>query len=79
MDQAMEAWKWKSTGELRPRHRPDGVPTRIDVRWYSDAEKAIAAAMAAVEAAGASPALTDAVVLLARAKDRVADHVEGLE
>jgi hypothetical protein len=44
----------------------------------SPAELAITAAMVAVEEAGASVALTDAVTLLAKARDRVADHVEGI-
>ncbi len=43
------------------------------------AEIAIINAMQAVEAAGASVALTDAVALLSKARDRVADHVEGKE
>jgi hypothetical protein len=43
----------------------------------SPAELAIAAAMTAVEAAGASEALTRAVVLLGEASDLVADHVES--
>ena len=57
--------------------RPDGIPTRADRSLMSSAEMAITEAMAVVEAAGASTALTDAVVLLGRARDRVADHVEG--
>ncbi len=61
----------------RPHKRPDGIPTRADVTLWSPAEKAIGDAMAAVEAAGASPALTDAVTLLEQARDRVADHVES--
>lgn len=38
---------------------------------------AIRAAMYEVEKADASIALTDAVTLLGKARDRVADHVEG--
>jgi hypothetical protein len=41
------------------------------------AELAISEAIQAVEKVGASKALTDAVLLLSRARDRVADHVEG--
>lgn len=62
----------------RERLRPDGVPTRIDMRHWSEAERAIYDAMQAVERAGASPALTDAVTLLGKARDRVADHEEGV-
>jgi hypothetical protein len=62
----------------RRHRRPDGVPSRIDQHLMSPAELAITAAMVAVEEAGASVALTDAVTLLAKACDRVADHVEGI-
>lgn len=74
---ALDAWK-KSDGH-RPRNRPDGIPTRSDMKWMTDAEIAITKAMNAVENAGASPALTDAVTLLGQARDRVADHVEDIE
>jgi hypothetical protein len=43
----------------------------------SDAERAIYNAVQAVEAVGASPALTEAVILLQKARDIVADHVES--
>lgn len=62
----------------RSHTRPDGVLTRYDQRFWTAAEDAIAVAMLAVEVAGASAALTDAVTLLAKARDRVADHVEGI-
>jgi hypothetical protein len=61
----------------RPHLRDDGIPTRCDTTRMSDAEIAITAAMHAVEGAGASPAMTDAVALLGKARDRVADHVEA--
>ena len=64
---------------FRPHLRPDGVPTRIDISLMTPAEIAITDAMIAVEDAGGSHALTDAVTLLARARSRVADHVEGRE
>lgn len=54
------------------------IPRRIDVTRYTPAEVAIRAAMAAVEAAGCDPRLTDALCLLAQAKDRVADFVDGV-
>lgn len=65
----------------RPREhlRPDGITTRADIRYDTRAERAIRNAMAVVEASGASTAMTDAVVLLSKAKDRVADHVEGIQ
>lgn len=68
---------WKANGGPRPKCRPDGLWTRIDLCWKTEAEIAIDKAMEAVERAGGSPALTDAVTLLAKARDRVADHVEG--
>lgn len=70
---------WKEHGGVRPAKRPDGIPTRIDLRWMSAAEHAITDVMAIVESCGASVALTDAVTLLGKARDRVADHVEGRE
>ena len=63
---------------LRQRQRDDGWPTRADTRFWTPAEHAIQAAMDAVEKSGASLALTDAVILLAKARDRVADHFEGV-
>lgn len=68
---------WKKDGGPRPVRRPDGIPTRADMQWMTAAELAIREAMQAVEAAGASVALTDAVTLLSKAQNRVADHVEG--
>lgn len=67
---------WKTFGGPRPELRPDGVPTRIDLQWMSVAERSILTAMSEVERTGASTALTDAVVLLAKARDLVADHIE---
>lgn len=54
----------------------DGIPRRIRVDLYTPAETAIRNAMLAVEDAGAHPLLTDAVILLGQAKDKVADFVE---
>lgn len=77
-DQMLEAWQ---LGDLkhRPQKRPDGISTRCDLQFHTMAERAITEAMQAVEQAGASPALTDAVNLLSKARDRVADHVEGVD
>jgi hypothetical protein len=69
--------KWKQDGGQRRRLRPDGIPTRIDRNFLTPAELAILDAMAAVEAAGGSVALTEAITLLQKARDRVADHVEA--
>lgn len=53
------------------------IPRRCRIDLYTPAETAIAQAMEAVEAAGCHPTLTEAVILLGRAKDRVADFVDG--
>jgi hypothetical protein len=63
----------------RPHLRGDGIPTRCDISHHTLAESAIYYAISVVEAAGASKALTDAVLLLAQAMNRVADHCEGIE
>ena len=68
---------WKRDGGHRPVARPDGIPTRIDQNWLSPAELAISSAMQAVEEAGGSVALTEAITMLSAAKALVADHVEG--
>jgi hypothetical protein len=70
---------WKKDGGARPAKRPDGFPTRNALEWHTAAETAITKAMDAVESAGASVALTDAVILLSQARDRVADHIESLD
>lgn len=54
----------------------NGFPRRNRVDLYTPAETAIREAMLAVENAGAHPLLTDAVVLLSQAKEKVADFVE---
>ena len=53
-----------------------GFPRRNRLDLFTDAEKAIWDATHAVEAVGAHPLLTDAVNLLAQARDKVADFVE---
>lgn len=61
----------------RPHLREDGWPTRASTEHWTPAEHAVAAAMHAVEAAGGSVALTDAICLLSQARGRIADHAEG--
>lgn len=63
----------------RVKLRFDGFPTRADMLLMSIAELSILKATNAVELAGGSEALTDAVILLAKARDRVADHVESAD
>jgi hypothetical protein len=61
-----------------PPQSVDGIPRRIRIDHFTPAEAAIYAAMQEVEKAGGSPALTEATNLLAKARERVADHVEGI-
>lgn len=60
-----------------PSKRPDGIPRRSDVSLLTPAETVIRDAIIAVEAVGADPLLTDAVVLLGQAQGKVADWLEG--
>lgn len=55
----------------------EGMPRRCRIDLATTPEKAIRDALAAVESAGASTNLTDAVVLLNQALEKVADHVEA--
>lgn len=50
---------------------------RYDQDRHTEAEKAITLAVRAVEALPPDTRLTDAVVLLLKARDRVADFVDG--
>jgi len=52
------------------------IPRRIDLFRLTPAELAIRNAVLAVEEMPADPLLTDAVVLLQKAKDKVADFVD---
>jgi hypothetical protein len=54
-------------------------PRRHCLDRLTPAELSIKAAVDAVEAMPADPRLTDAVIILAAARDRVADFVEGVE
>lgn len=54
----------------------NGIPRRNRIDLNTPAEMAIRHAMAAVESAGAHPLLTDAVMLLGDAHNKVADFVE---
>ena len=63
-------------GNGKPLPYPD-IPRRSYTDRHCAAESAIARAMAAVEAMPASVHLTDAVVLLSQAKDKVADFIDA--
>jgi hypothetical protein len=70
-----EIYIWPND-QKRKHLRDDGVPTRIDGRYWTGGERAISHAMDAVEGMGASVYLTDAVNYLAKAQRCVADHIE---
>jgi hypothetical protein len=53
------------------------IPRRNRLDLCTPAELAIYDAVQAVEKAGAHPLLTDAVNLLAQAREKVADYVDG--
>lgn len=57
----------------------NGFPRRNRVDLWTPAERAIYDAMQAVEQMPAHPLLTDAVILLGKARDRVADFVDDVE
>jgi len=54
------------------------IPRRNQTLQWTPAERAIYDAMQAVEAMPADTRLTDAVILLGKARDRVADYVDGV-
>lgn len=53
-----------------------GMPRRINEEGRTMPEAAITMALAWVEVSGAHPLLTDAVMLLQQARDKVADYIE---
>lgn len=55
------------------------IPRRNQMQQWCESERKIYEAMQAVEAMAADVRLTDAVVLLGAARDRVADFVDGIE
>lgn len=55
---------------------PNGIPRRSFIPEWTAAEFAISNAMEEVEELGADVLLTEAVVLLGKAKDKVADYIE---
>lgn len=65
--------------DARRGARQDDIPRRIQMQKWCEAERLIQGAVDEVERMGADVRLTDAVVLLAAARDRVADFVDGVE
>lgn len=53
------------------------IPRRNRMDLWSPAERAIFEAIQAVESVGAHPLLTQAVVMLGKARDRVSDFIDG--
>jgi len=56
----------------------NGFPRRQCRNQMTPAELAIANAMEEVEMVGANPHLTDAIIALEKARDSVADYVDGV-
>lgn len=52
------------------------IPRRMRVDKFTEAEKAIYDAIAVVENLEADPKLTEAVILLGEAKEKVSDYVD---
>lgn len=52
------------------------VPRRNDISRFTPAEKAMREAVLEVEKAGCHPLLTEAVILLQQARDKVSDFVD---
>jgi hypothetical protein len=63
--------------ELMEPNTTDQFPRRNRMDLWTPAEKAIQEAVNEVEKAGADVRLTDAVILLQQAKNKVADFVDG--
>lgn len=55
----------------------NGIPRRCRLDLSTPAELAIRAAVDVVEIAGCHPLLTDAVILLQEAREKVADYVDA--
>lgn len=53
------------------------IPRRVDLSQNTAAELSIYDAIQAVEKAGAHPKLTEAIILLQKAKEAVADFVDS--
>ena len=56
----------------------NNIPRRNDMSQWVEAEGLIFDALVGVESMGADPLLTDAVVLLEKARSKVADYVDKM-
>lgn len=70
-----ELWAFYDHLSTKPS-REDGVPRRLRMDRLTPAERSIRAAVHSVECVGAHPLLTEAVVLLQQAREKVADYVD---
>ena len=57
----------------------DDYPRRIRIDQFSKGERAIWEATQAVEEMGCDVRLTEALILLGKARDKVADFIDGVE
>lgn len=72
---ALLATQTMEKGRVQMTH--DQIPRRVRRDLCTPAENAIRAAVDAVETLGAHPLLTDAVIMLDKAREKVADYIEG--
>lgn len=71
------AFPHKGKEEWRQKNKMENkIPRRAYLDQNTPAELAIYHAMQAVEKVGAHPLLTEAIILLGKAKDSVADYVD---
>lgn len=72
-------WCKRPADQAAPvRSHSEAIPRRVRIDLMSSGELAIHRAVAVVEEMGADVRLTDAVILLAQARERVADFVDGI-
>lgn len=64
---------------MMQQFRPDGWPRRQDISLYTREEEELRELVLRIEALGASPMLTACVIALGEARNRLADHLEGVE
>lgn len=62
--------------KLNLKKEVDGLPRRSRLDCLTPTELVVFHAIQAVEEIGAHPLLTDAVILLGQAKDKIADYLE---
>lgn len=63
---------------LKNKFMSNEIPRRNQIDLYSPAEIAISEAMKEVEKSGCDVRLTDAIMLLEKAKSKVADYIDNI-